>query len=724
MSVQFGVKVIFVALALVLVTGQMHAFADDKPITFEADNAVVNQLDGSLIATGNVLLKQAGSTLAADEVTYFQQTDRAVARGNVIYTDSDGTISRANFMQLGTEFTHIVAETLISQFATGEWIAAEHADRIVGDKAVFKTSRFTPCKCDFANGEKPLWDIRASQSVRNEKDSTITHYNLRMHVLNLPVFYLPILSHPDWTVRRRSGFLTPSFTISSDVGFTPSISYFQVIDDTKDAQFNFYKYQYRGAALKTNYRQLWDQSAFQANIYAARVETYKAEREEVGAVDASFTSTIGNEWDIKTRLVRSSQDTFLRRYRFNTETSLKSSATAERIVPDRYYYVEASDRQSLSTANKNTNEPTILPHIFYEKVRKGWRPKQKLRTEISALQLDNDQGHDLARWSGVFEIAEDIPIRKGIGNYNASLMTNYYEIHSQSSTASSKLGTVAYANPSVSLGWRMPVAVSGFGRMAIIEPKAQVTHVGGNDRTGDIPNRDAADYRIDEANLFLAHRYQGKDYILPGTRVDAGVGTTANDHYLGNIAAFAGISRRLSGTPSAGLNVNQDDIYSDYVASLSMSPAGFIDIRWSGRMASHDFTVNESKTVAAATFDTGYLNLTHNQLGQAYFVSGEDDREELSATLGKNFGAGWSLSASQIWDLSYSKTVREKTTAALNWAGGPQDCLTLTLNYEHDPNSDRDIDAVDQVNFVLSLKQLGALSPNSIAELTGVNDTY
>ena len=724
MSVQFGVKVIFVALALVLKTGQMHAFADDKPITFEADNAVVNQIDGSLIATGNVLLKQAGSTLAADEVTYFQQTDRAVARGNVIYTDSDGTISRANFMELGTEFTHIVAETLISQFATGEWIAAEHADRIVGDKAVFKTSRFTPCKCDFANGEKPLWDIRASQSVRNEKANTITHYNLRMHVLNLPVFYLPILSHPDWTVRRRSGFLTPSFVVSSDVGFTPSISYFQVIDDTKDAQFNFYKYQYRGAALKTNYRQLWDQSAFQANIYAARVETYKAEREEVGAVDSSFTSTIGNGWDIKTRLVRSSQDTFLRRYRFNTETSLKSSATAERIVPDRYYYVEASDRQSLSTANKNTNEPTILPHIFYEKIRKGWRPKQKLRTEISALQLDNDQGHDLARWSGVFEIAEDIPIRKGIGNYNASLMTNYYEIHSQSSTASSKLGTVAYANPSVSLGWRMPVAVSGFGRMAIIEPKAQVTHVGGNDRTGDIPNRDAAEYRIDEANLFLAHRYQGKDYILPGTRVDAGVGTTANDHYLGNIAAFAGISRRLSGTPSAGLNVNQDDIYSDYVASLSMSPAGFIDIRWSGRMASHDFTVNESKTVAAATFNTGYLNLTHNQLGQAYFVSGEDDREELSATLGKNFGAGWSLSASQIWDLSYSKTVREKTTAALNWAGGPQDCLTLTLNYEHDPNSDRDIDAVDQVNFVLSLKQLGALSPNSIAELTGANDTY
>ena len=111
--------------------------------------------------------------------------------------------------------------------------------------------------------------------------------------------------------------------------------------------------------------------------------------------------------------------------------------------------------------------------------------------------------------------------------------------------------------------------------------------------------------------------------------------------------------------------------------------------------------------------------MTHNQLSQAYFANSDDDREELSATLGQTIGAGWSLSASQIWDLSYSKTVREKTTAALNWAGGPQDCLSLTVNYEHDPNSDRDIGAVDQINFVFSFKHLGALSPDTIAGLAG-----
>ena len=77
-------------------------------------------------------------------------------------------------------------------------------------------------------------------------------------------------------------------------------------------------------------------------------------------------------------------------------------------------------------------------------------------------------------------------------------------------------------------------------------------------------------------------------------------------------------------------------------------------------MSSHDFTLNESKTVASTSFGAGYLNLTHSQLSQAYFASSEDDREELSATLEQTIGAGWSLTASQIWDLSYRQNSPRK----------------------------------------------------------------
>ena len=700
---------------LVLSTPTNFAFAADKPIGFEADNVVVDQADGSLFATGNVELKQANNTLRADEVTYYRNQNKAIARGNVVHIDGDGTVTNAAIMEIDTEFSHILAETIISNFTTGEWLSADQADRIAGDRGIFDASRFTPCKCDFLNGERPLWDIKASQSVRNEKTQTITHYNMRMSVLNVPVGYLPFLSHPDWTVRRRSGVLTPSFIISSDLGFTPSIPYYQIIDETSDVEFTTYKYQYRGLGVKSRYRKLWDRAELNATIYTANVETYKKNRELVGAVDATYASRIGNGWDIRANLRRASQDTFMRRYDFNDDTSLKSTISATRTIDNRYYRVEASDRQSLLASDKTLNEPTVLPSIFYEKTEKGWRGNQKFRTELSAVQLDNDQGHDMARWSGIFEVAEDFDLPLGIANYEANVSGNYYSIHTKPDSAATSLGDISFVTPALSVGWRLPIAVVGANRTAIFEPQARLAFIGGKDRTSAIPNRDASDYRIDEANLFLLNRYQGKDYILPGTRADIGVSATTNDNFFGDVSGFFGVSRRLSGKTSAGLNTDQGDKYSDYVASLTINPANSLNLRWSGRLSSKDLTLNESKTSLSSALGTGSLSVTHNQLAKAYFASSDDDREELSASYSQSLIGGWRFSATQLWDLSYGKTRRKKSTAALSWNGGVQDCLYVTINYEHDPVADRDVSAVDQLNFVIGFKNLGAVSQSALS---------
>ncbi|MDA9022140.1 LPS assembly protein LptD [Alphaproteobacteria bacterium] len=700
---------------LVLSTPTNFAFAADKPIGFEADNVVVDQADGSLFATGNVELKQANNTLRADEVTYYRNQNKAIARGNVVHIDGDGTVTNAAIMEIDTEFSHILAETIISNFTTGEWLSADQADRIAGDRGIFDASRFTPCKCDFLNGERPLWNIKASQSVRNEKTQTVTHYNMRMSVLNVPVGYLPFLSHPDWTVRRRSGVLTPSFIISSDLGFTPSIPYYQIIDETSDVEFTTYKYQYRGLGVKSRYRKLWDSAELNATIYTANVETYKKNRELVGAVDATYASRIGNGWDIRANLRRASQDTFMRRYDFNDDTSLKSTISATRTIDNRYYRVEASDRQSLLASDKTLNEPTVLPSIFYEKTEKGWRGNQKFRTELSAVQLDNDQGHDMARWSGIFEVAEDFDLPLGIANYEANVSGNYYSIHTKPDSAATSLGDISFVTPALSVGWRLPIAVVGANRTAIFEPQARLAFIGGKDRTSAIPNRDASDYRIDEANLFLLNRYQGKDYILPGTRADIGVSATTNDNFFGDVSGFFGVSRRLSGKTSAGLNTDQGDKYSDYVASLTMNPANSLNLRWSGRLSSKDLTLNESKTSLSSALGTGSLSVTHNQLAKAYFASSDDDREELSASYSQSLIGGWQFSAKQLWDLSYGKTRRKKSTAALSWNGGVQDCLYVTINYEHDPVADRDVSAVDQLNFVISFKNLGAISQSAVS---------
>ncbi len=698
------------------------AVGDDKPINFEADQATVNQETGNLLATGNVILRRAGTVLYADEVTYDRDADKAVATGNVLVTSPDGTERRADYMTLDTEFTHIVAENLRTKFSDGAFFLADNSDTITGDRSIFDGSRFSPCKCDIEQGEKPMWDFRATSSVHNEKTQTVTHRNVRMHVLDAPIFYLPYIAHPDWTVRRRSGFLTPSASIGTDTGISPTVPYFYVIDDTSDAKFDLTKHQFRGTSLKTTYRKKWDRADFEGFLYTSKVDTYKKDRENVAAIDANFHTAIGDDWDINATLRRSSQDTFLRRYKLLDTTTMKSSVTAERIKPDRYYYVEMSDLQGLGAGDTPDYEPVILPRIFYEKVQTGWRPRQKLLTEISAIQLDNDQQHDLARWSGVAEISEEFNREPFITSYRANLTASYYAIHSKPDSATTDTGELGQVNPSVSIGARAPLVVSAWDRTAIIEPQAQLVWVGGADRTENVPNRDAADYRIDEANLFLLNRYQGKDYVLPGTRADVGISAIANDKTVGEIAGFIGVSRRVSGKPSSGLAPDQGDVLSDYVASLSLNPPQNVSLSWSGRLSSHDFTLNESKTQLNGKLGKLSLSVSHNQLAKAYFANSTSDREELVIGAGMPLGSGWTASASRNWDLSNGKEENKTTSASLVWNGGVQDCMQIRIDYSHDATKDRDVSRVDEIKFTFAFKYLGSITQDDIVTYSGAGD--
>ena len=50
--------------------------------------------------------------------------------------------------------------------------------------------------------------------LHDNKKKTIFYDNAVVKVYDIPIFYIPRLSHPDPSVERRSGFLPPSFSDS------------------------------------------------------------------------------------------------------------------------------------------------------------------------------------------------------------------------------------------------------------------------------------------------------------------------------------------------------------------------------------------------------------------------------------------------------------------------------------------------------------------------------
>ncbi len=101
------------------------------------------------------------------------------------------------------------------------------------EKTTFGKSNFT--LCDYRKNDKcPPWSIQSSKMLHDNKKKTVYYDNALIKIYNIPVFYSPKLSHPDPTVKRKSGFLVPAFQDSKNLGEGISVPYFWAINKDKD----------------------------------------------------------------------------------------------------------------------------------------------------------------------------------------------------------------------------------------------------------------------------------------------------------------------------------------------------------------------------------------------------------------------------------------------------------------------------------------------------------
>ena len=67
------------------------------------------------------------------------------------------------------------------------------------------------------------------------------------------------------------------------------------------------------------------------------------------------------------------------------------------------------------------------------------------------------------------------------------------------------------------------------------------------------------------------------------------------------------------------------------------------------------------------------------------------------------------MRASQNWDLSDSDVNRDKSSFIVSWSDGLQDCLTISLGYDRDPEIDRDIKTTESYQLLFNFKYLGGV---------------
>ena len=119
-------------------------------------------------------------------------------------------------------------------------------------ETIVKNGIFTTCKL---NDTCPPWSLKAKEIRHDKIKKTINYKDAVLQIYDKPVLYFPKFFHPDPTVKRQSGFLTPSIISSNSSKSSLRIPYYHVFSDNRDLTFSPRLYSGEGLLSQIEFRQ-------------------------------------------------------------------------------------------------------------------------------------------------------------------------------------------------------------------------------------------------------------------------------------------------------------------------------------------------------------------------------------------------------------------------------------------------------------------------------------
>ncbi|MEX2166396.1 MAG: LPS-assembly protein LptD [Methyloceanibacter sp.] len=340
-----------------------------EPMLLQADEMIYDNENAKITAKGNVEIYYGNYTLLADRVVYSRGTNTLRAEGNVRIKDPDGAVITSEQITLTDDFRDgfVDALKLVTQDDTR--IVAQSASREAANVTVFRKGWFTPCKlCEDRPTKPPTWRIRAAKITHKRDQATMTFQNAALDMFGVPVLWTPWFQMADPTVKRKSGFLMPTYSHSDELGSTVQVPYYFALSDHYDFTFAPMWTEKAGTLLQGNWRHRLATGAY--NIDLAGVWDNGSESTDFddgnkndefngefrGSVKSKGRFALNPYWAYGWDVLFETDDTF-RRY-YNLDSRLKTDRVSQ------IYFEGLHDRNYLSTRFYNTQ--SLVPGRFFE----------------------------------------------------------------------------------------------------------------------------------------------------------------------------------------------------------------------------------------------------------------------------------------------------------------------------------------------------------------------
>jgi LPS-assembly protein len=607
----------------------------NAPITLRADQVEYDENLALTIARGHVEISQNGDVLLADTVTYNQRTDTITASGDVSLSEPTGEIMFANYMELRDAMNEGFAKDVRMLLADRSRLAANTARRTNGNHTELRRAVYSPCDlCRKDPSAPPGWQLEAREIDHDKELKLIEFRDVTMEIGGWPVFYSPYISTPDPSVKRASGFLTPSFGSSNTVGAHVTIPYFLVLGPDKDLTLAPRLTTKAGPLLGAEYRERFGNGEIDAigsvnysNPDAGSTTTTDTGNQVRGNINETSQFDLNDTWRTGLDVQRVSDQSYLLEFGFGNPLLNAEISRGYLEGFDRHGATDVDTYafQPLLPGLGESTQPIVLPVI-----NRNWQsdPDElggRWNLNANLLDIVRKVGTQTKRVSLGSEW--DRTFRDGIGGqyeFSASARGDGYWVNDLSPLSNPDLPSAYFpingapaaepinpdfltgrVFPQVGLKWSYPLIHPGQTLTPLIEPIVGVYAGpnGGNQRK--IPDEDSLSFDYDDSDLFRADRLAGYDILDTGQRVDYGLKTGLYDSTGGSYRMLIGQSYRAETNPFLPPGSGAENRLSDIVGRVVLSPSSYLDLIYRFRLDGSDFSYREQQ----ATISTGPQNL-------------------------------------------------------------------------------------------------------------------
>lgn len=633
------------------------------PADFDAARVTYDPRTDVATAEGDVRITYGPYVLNASKVKYNQKTGAFEANGSVELREPNGNLMESATLELRNKFKEVFARHVKALLTNRATITAQYMHRQENGISIFEHTSYTACYDCRTKSGAPLWELTSDETIHDANEKMLHHTHPRLKIAGHTVLAAPYWSHPDPSVKRKTGFLAPSFVRGTTYGVGVDVPYFIATAPNSDLTITPRATSKQGPAGKAEWRHRLASGQYDVTGYGA----YQMNPDEAtdhskvrGAARTTGDFHINDRWSWGWDGTVTSDRTFLDDYDYDSREIASNNVHVLGLWDRTYINAQALNFRSLSNGIDQQYLPS-LPYVSGE----TYLNEEVLGGELSfkwtsyalwrdSADLEFNHGTQQTRAVGEARWRSQFISDAGL------VMTPFARVRSDITVtenlpdSTDDNDTVSRILPSAGFDMRYPLMANYAFGQSIISPVFQIISASDEKDTNNIGNEDAITLNFDHSSLFLEDRFTGMDRFEGGTRANVGLTYT----FLGDNGGFArasmGESFHIAGKNSFVSGSGLDGSQSDLVAAILVQPVSLFNLSYEVRAEEDLSRINRQQANLGLTFDSFSGNLGYAFINAEPAYGRPLDEQWVQADGSVALADGWSLFGGLRYDLETS----------------------------------------------------------------------